>query len=205
MNWTRPAWLFAAVIAALAAGGCYGLWGDPVEVGSPVALNGTKVLVLPFGAADPGAGTELTDLVSMELATLNRGAYVLSGNYLPGEVGLADIDNIPWQTLRDELGVDFAVAGRITELSLKDPKAINLYRGRMKIDLSMHDARYGGGILWRGTLAVAYPEGEVQSWGVASSDTTEEEFRNEYLEYAAAKIAEHVAAMRVRRTAQGGG
>ena len=101
--------------------------------------------------------------------------------------------------------MDFAVAGRITELSLKDPKAINLYRGRMKIDLSMHDARYGGGILWRGTLAVAYPEGEVQSWGVASSDTTEEEFRNEYLEYAAAKIAEHVAAMRVRRTAQGGG
>jgi len=181
---------------AAVAGLLIGCTGGPgiLSVKAEYPIGKRKLLVVPF--KDPAFsyfesknGCELADGIAGFMRIYHRRVNVISGTELRSSIKERDYTKLPLSDAAREIGADTVLEGSIIELETRDPKAVNLMRGKITVEFALHDVEKWDPPLYSKRETYFYPK-DTEYEHLLSQDVKPKQVLDELLSLCAQRIAE---------------
>lgn len=157
---TRTARHLAVLLLALsglACRGCLSLTGGDTRGDGDLDLRRKRLFVIPFATRGPRGASYFKSTVgryfSREVAGVIRAccpdADVRDADDLPDDLIDVEVVRESWMSIGERLKADYLLIGEIHELRGKEPRAIKLYKGTMRVAACVLSLKEEGKVVWR--------------------------------------------------------
>ncbi len=194
-NFAGRAWAAAFFLAAALPAGC--TTGPTTDVPRKYRPYGTLAILplvqrdLPFRALDPRNrhGAAIAELARGALAEelAREGTTLLDPRALQQRLQSRDTEGEPLADLAKAAGCDWLVIGTIDQFSLRDPRAVNMFRGRANLRVTVFEAKTGRAIPH--TLEARFPQEDFGGYQTPGLEMEEEGVRDRLIAACARQLA----------------
>lgn len=186
-----------AVLLPLAAGCDLLPKGPTVDVRRQHDLYGRVALVpltqkgLPYRAFD-GRNRHGQAITSMAVEILSnalrdRGVAVEDPRRLQSRIERLDLDAAPLDEVARKAQCDWLVTGELEAFSLRDPGAVNVFRGQAAMKVTVYEVKPDRPVIH--SLVARYPLQDFGGFQAGGMDTDENQIRSQLLKACALQVA----------------
>jgi hypothetical protein len=173
--------------------GCSLFQGDLID--PVIDVEGKRLAVIPFKDRlnpyfESEPGTQMAETIAYNLQKNAEELRVVDFNLLNALSQKEDLSRCTLEEIGRKLRANLLLIGDIKTFSTRQRGEVGILRGKAVIDLRAIDLAAEGKVAWKGRVEVHYPAKGPASWGISTTEATEEDIRYGLIRRAAKKIAE---------------